>query len=235
MLVKEFNEIIKCKFTNKNNKSFNVEEFEKDNDQNFHIDVIHSMGSLRCRNYKIEEMDWITVKLKAGRIIPALATTTASIAGLQALELVKIVQKQEFDKIRNSFLNFAIPIMQSSEPGEISKTILRKDPDVSVTLWDRWEIEFDSNEKPTLSNVYNFIIKNYSLYPKDCFAGKKCVYSYIAFKDNEAERQKILNNDLRNLVDFINDVYVDLTITLTLEKEDVTLLKNVPVVRVIMK
>ena len=235
LLVKEFNEIIKCKFTNKNNKSFNVEEFEKDNDQNFHIDVIHSMGSLRCRNYKIEEMDWITVKLKAGRIIPALATTTASIAGLQALELVKIVQKQEFDKIRNSFLNFAIPIMQSSEPGEISKTILRKDPDVSVTLWDRWEIEFDSNEKPTLSNVYNFIIKNYSLYPKDCFAGKKCVYSYIAFKDNEAERQKILNNDLRNLVDFINDVYVDLTITLTLEKEDVTLLKNVPVVRVIMK
>jgi len=27
-------------------------------------------------------MEWINVKLKAGRIVPALATTTATVAGL---------------------------------------------------------------------------------------------------------------------------------------------------------
>jgi hypothetical protein len=59
-----------------------VEEFEKDNDENFHIDFIHAVANVRATNYKLEEMKWITVKIKAGKIVPALATTTAAIAGL---------------------------------------------------------------------------------------------------------------------------------------------------------
>jgi hypothetical protein len=59
-----------------------VEEFEKDNDENFHIDFIHAVANVRAENYKLEEMKWITVKIKAGKIVPALATTTAAIAGL---------------------------------------------------------------------------------------------------------------------------------------------------------
>jgi hypothetical protein len=59
-----------------------VEEFEKDEDDNFHIDFISSMANIRAMNYKLDLMDWLTVKIKAGRIIPALATTTAAIAGL---------------------------------------------------------------------------------------------------------------------------------------------------------
>lgn len=59
-----------------------VEEFEKDNDSNFHVDFIHALANVRASNYKLDEMDWITVKIKAGRIVPALATTTAAIAAL---------------------------------------------------------------------------------------------------------------------------------------------------------
>jgi len=58
------------------------EEFEKDEDSNGHIDFIYAMANCRSSNYKLVPMDWITVKLKAGRIVPALATTTAAIAGL---------------------------------------------------------------------------------------------------------------------------------------------------------
>lgn len=43
---------------------------------------MHAFGNLRAMNYKLHEMDWLTVKLKVGRIVPALATTTAVIAGL---------------------------------------------------------------------------------------------------------------------------------------------------------
>lgn len=62
--------------------AINVQEFEKDNDQNFHVDFLHSMANCRALNYKLEPMSWIDVKLKAGRIIPALVTTTAIVAGL---------------------------------------------------------------------------------------------------------------------------------------------------------
>lgn len=63
----------------------NAEEFEKDDDTNGHIDLIYSMANLRASNYKLDPMDWITTKLKAGRITPALSTTTSCIAALQTI------------------------------------------------------------------------------------------------------------------------------------------------------
>ncbi len=49
------------------------------------------------------------VKLKAGRIVPALATTTACIAALQTIELVKVIKRCKLETIKNAFLNLAIP------------------------------------------------------------------------------------------------------------------------------
>jgi len=218
----------------KNQKQFTAEEFEKDNDANYHIDIIYSMAGLRCRNYKLEEMDWLKVKIKAGRIIPALATTTASIAGLQALELVKIVKQMDLEQYRNSFLNLAVPLMQASEPGEALKYSLRKDPDVVVTLWDRWELELS---KPTLKKVFAEILEKYGLCAKDCFQGKKAVYSYGAYQgsDKQKLKEEILNKKLQSMVDFVDDKYADLTITFTLKEEDSEYIKNTPIVRVILK
>ena len=58
------------------------EIFEKDNDENHHIAFILAMTNIRSLNYKLPEMDFITVKLKAGKIVPALMTTTAAISAL---------------------------------------------------------------------------------------------------------------------------------------------------------
>lgn len=110
------------------------EEFEKDNDQNFHIDFIHAMANLRCQNYQLDEMDWVSVKLKAGRIIPALATTTAAIAGLQAIELVKVVKNCSLDTMKNAFLNLAVPLLQLTEPGPMP--VFKIHEKLSVNLWN---------------------------------------------------------------------------------------------------
>lgn len=72
------------------------------------------MANLRSQNYGLEPMDWITTKLKAGRIVPALVTTTCSIAALQVYELVKYLKKVKIADMRNTYLNLAVPFLQLS-------------------------------------------------------------------------------------------------------------------------
>lgn len=58
------------------------EDFEKDMDSNQHVNLILAMTNCRADSYAIENMKFIDVKIKAGRITPALVTTTAIVAGL---------------------------------------------------------------------------------------------------------------------------------------------------------
>lgn len=63
-------------------------QFEKDDDSNGHIDFVASASALRARMYSIEPADRLKTKRIAGKIIPAIATATAAVAGL-----VRTVQK----------------------------------------------------------------------------------------------------------------------------------------------
>ena len=207
-------------------------EFEKDEDSNFQIDLIYSMSGLRCRNYKLDVMDWITVKIKAGRIIPALATTTSSIAALQTIELVKIAKNSPIEEYRNSFLNLAIPLLQSSEPGSCNKIKIREG--LTTTVWDRWEITLPK-EKCNIKNLFEILKTKYLLFPRDIFKGKKPIYSYAAYKDNQELDEELINKNLDNLlgIDINKDEYVDLMITFTLDENSEDYIKNIPKVRII--
>jgi ubiquitin-activating enzyme E1 len=54
----------------------------------------------------------------AGKIIPAIATTTAAVTGLVSLQIYTLLTTKKIDYMRNAFMNLAVSLFVLTEPGE---------------------------------------------------------------------------------------------------------------------
>ncbi|MCI4375195.1 hypothetical protein PGIGA_G00106540 [Pangasianodon gigas] len=162
-------------------------EFEKDDDSNFHMDFIVAASNLRAENYDIPAADRHKSKLIAGRIIPAIATTTAATSGLMCLELYKLVQgHQQISSFRSSFINLAASYYIMLQPC--------KDPRFTVagkeySLWDELLVRGrkEGQEEMTVEELLKHVKENYNLTITALFYGSAVLYADYS---NHADRLK---------------------------------------------
>ncbi|XP_073525785.1 LOW QUALITY PROTEIN: uncharacterized protein [Phyllobates terribilis] len=169
----------------------NPVQFEKDDDTNYHMDMIAGLANMRARNYGIPEVDKLKAKFIAGRIIPAIATATALATGLVCLELYKVVDGgHKVEDYRNTFVNLALPLYSMAEPVPPKET---KHQDMKWTVWDRWILKDD----PTLRELLDWLqakgLSAYSISYGSCLL-------YNSMFPRHKERMD------RKMVDLVRDV-----------------------------
>ncbi|KAL4149161.1 hypothetical protein QTP88_003164 [Uroleucon formosanum] len=166
-------------------------EFEKDDDNNLHIDFIVAASNLRATNYGIQPADRHRSKLIAGKIIPAIATTTSVVAGLVCQEFIKLARGlKDLEKYKNGFVNLALPFFGFSEPLLAPKS---KYYDVEWTLWDRFEVEGEL----TLNEFLNYFKDKHALEITMLSQGVCMLYSFFMPK---AKREERINTKMSEIV-----------------------------------
>jgi ubiquitin-activating enzyme E1 len=157
-------------------------EFEKDDDRNLHMDFIVACSNLRAENYDIAPADRHKSKLIAGRIIPAIATTTSLIVGLDCIELYKVIQgHNKIDLYKSSFVNLALPFFGLSEPMPPKKS---KYYDNEFSLWDCFEVQGEM----TLKEFMDYFKTKHNLEITMLSQGVVMLYSFFMDKKKLAER-----------------------------------------------
>jgi len=158
--------------------------FEKDDDSNFHIAFITACSNLRAANYKIPTADFQRTKLIAGKIIPAMISTTAVVSGLQCIEMIKVMMGKPLSAYKNGFINLAIPLFAFSEPIAAPRVTVRDG--WTWTLWDKIEIHGDL----TLAEFLAVLKDKYKLDVSMLSCGKSLLYSSFLSKEKRTQRLK---------------------------------------------
>ncbi|KAL5474908.1 hypothetical protein EMCRGX_G026935 [Ephydatia muelleri] len=181
-----------------NGFKMNPLEFEKDDDTNYHMDFIVATSNLRAANYSIPPADKHKSKLIAGKIIPAIATTTSMVVGLVCLEMYKVIQgHKKLSSYKNAFINLALPLFGFSEPIAAPKN---KYNDVQWTLWDRFDVKGikpDGTEM-TLEEFIAYFKTHHGLEISMLSHDVAIIYSFFMQADKVQQRMKMPLSEVVN-------------------------------------
>ncbi|XP_034854324.1 ubiquitin-like modifier-activating enzyme 7 isoform X2 [Mirounga leonina] len=152
------------------------EKASQDNDSNFHVDFVVAAASLRAQNYGIPPANRTQSKRIVGQIIPAIATTTAAVAGLVGLELYKLVGgPRPLSAFRHSYLHLAENRFSSWVPCAPAIQKLHY-LTWTWTCWNRLKVPAGQPEK-TLELLLAHLHEQFGLRVTMLLHGKALLYS----------------------------------------------------------
>ena len=199
-----------------------IEEFDKDDDSKGHIEFLYAFTNLRAENYDIKKCDISKVKITAGNIIPAIASTTAAIVGIVAMQLYVLKITENIKYLRNCYcLNFANNaiyfenvrqvdyVKDGNDKLGIDKQKYKLIPE-KYTIWDYLII----NGSFTIKHFIDYIKQKYNVNVTSVFSDKKedndkgdknleDEKKYILFSKNKSEDDKLNKK--------IEEVYINLS------------------------
>jgi ubiquitin-activating enzyme E1 len=180
------------------------EEFDKDNI--IHVNFITASSNLRAINYSIPPITFQETKGIAGRIIPAIATTTSVVSGLIVLEMLKYIVNSNEDKIekyRSSYINLADTTLVYSEPIAAGTTLIGGQ---KVNIWTKFEFTHDTTIKKFKEYYENMFKTEMSMITY----GTTILFSNLDFINCDIDITKNLSEiikQINNNVDF-NEISV---------------------------
>jgi len=153
----------------KNIYKLNPIEFEKDD--MMCIDWITCASNCRASNYSIKTASKYETKGIAGRIIPAVATTTSTTVGLIAMELLRYASGcMKIDSYRSWFMNMADNMVLYSEPMPSSSIMIGT---MKLNGWTK----FNYNINSTLMEFIEYYMKMFDTTIYMVLYGSSILYS----------------------------------------------------------
>lgn len=105
--IKEINQYFDTIEKGMNLDLIKIEEFDKDDETKGHVEFLYVFTNLRAENYDIEKCDISKVKMVAGKIVPAIASTTTAVVGIVALQLYIMKTTDDIKNLRNCYFDLA--------------------------------------------------------------------------------------------------------------------------------
>lgn len=171
--------------------SLEGQHFEKDDDTNHHVDFLTAFTNVRCASYKIDLEERLQVKVMAGHIIPAVATTTGMVAGFVTNESikycmgyrdVKYFQPPTCDLSADSFA-FEEPNGPKRHEGEYDDATMGTTVRAHPNGWTSWDfLEVDGNDKMTCMELCELLNKKHGMVVSDLVAIDKLMFNEYAAK-----------------------------------------------------